>query len=64
MCRPDDEMDRYNVEIIAEDVVYLVEGEIVRHRAFYIYDRSIPVGFETGKDHNVENGILVRRYIE
>jgi hypothetical protein len=39
-------------------------GEIDRHRAFYIFDRSIPVGFQRGMDVNVENAILVRRYIE
>jgi hypothetical protein len=39
-------------------------GNVKRHRAFYIYDRSIPVGFEPGKDHNIENGVLLRRFIE
>ena len=39
-------------------------GEITRHRAFYMYDRTIPVGFEPGKDHNFDKGILVKRYIE
>ena len=39
-------------------------GEVVRHRAFYIYDRSIPVGFEPGKDHNFKDGLLLQRFIE
>jgi hypothetical protein len=39
-------------------------GEIKRHRAFYMIDRSIPVGFEAGENHNVDRAILVRRYIE
>ena len=39
-------------------------GEINRHRAFYIIDRSIPVGFEPGKDHNVQDTIILRRFIE
>ncbi|MGE0697135.1 MAG: hypothetical protein AB7O59_23700 [Pirellulales bacterium] len=39
-------------------------GEVKRHRAFYIYDRSIPVGFEPGRDHNFQDGVLVKRYIE
>jgi len=34
------------------------------HRAFYIIDRSIPVGFEMGKDHNVMECVRVRRIIE
>ena len=39
-------------------------GNIKRHRAFYLIDRSIPVGFERGKDHNVEDAVLLRRFIE
>jgi hypothetical protein len=34
------------------------------HRAFYIVDRSIPVGHEPGKDHNVRDAIRLRRIIE
>lgn len=33
-------------------------------RAFYIVDRSIPVGYEEGKDHNVRDCIRLRRVIE
>jgi len=39
-------------------------GDSSRHRAFYIFDRSIPVGFQRGEDHNVEDAILIRRFIE
>lgn len=39
-------------------------GEVQRHRAFYIFDRSIPVGFRRGQDLNVEEAVLVRRFIE
>jgi hypothetical protein len=39
-------------------------GETKRHRAFYIFDRSVPMGFQRGKDVNLENGVLVSRYIE
>ncbi len=39
-------------------------GEIERHRAFYLYDRTIPVGFQRGETLNVEDGLLIRRYIE
>jgi hypothetical protein len=35
-----------------------------RNRGFYIFDRSIPVGYERGKDHNVRDAILLRRIIE
>ncbi len=39
-------------------------GEIHRHRAFYIFDRTIPVGFQRGQDLNVNKAILVNRFIE
>jgi hypothetical protein len=39
-------------------------GNTTRHRSFFIYDRSVPVGYEPGIDHNVRDGILVERYIE
>lgn len=39
-------------------------GDVKRHRAFYMIDRSIPVGFEPGKNHNVDKTIMLRRYIE
>jgi hypothetical protein len=39
-------------------------GEIQRHRAFYLIDRSLPVAFEPGENHNVDRCILVSRYIE
>lgn len=39
-------------------------GLIKRSRAFYIFDRSIPMGFEPGKNHNVDRGILAKSIIE
>ncbi len=39
-------------------------GEVERHRSFYIFDRSIPVGYERGQNHNVNRAILLKRYIE
>jgi hypothetical protein len=39
-------------------------GEITRHRAFYIIDRSIPVGFLPGSRLNTDDCVLVRRLIE
>lgn len=39
-------------------------GEIQRHRGFYIIDRTIPVGFQRGVDNNVNNCILLKRFIE
>jgi len=39
-------------------------GEIRRHRAFYMIDRSIPVAFEPGENHNVDRAVLLKRFIE
>ena len=39
-------------------------GETERHRAFYMIDRTIPVGFQRGKDLNVEKAMLIKRFIE
>jgi hypothetical protein len=39
-------------------------NEIRRHRAFYMVDRSIPVAFEPGQNHNVDRAVLIRRFIE
>jgi hypothetical protein len=37
---------------------------VERNRGFYIFDRSIPVAYERGRDHNVRDGLLLRRIIE
>ena len=39
-------------------------GEVVRHRSFYIIDRSVPVGFLPGQKLNTDDCILLRRFIE
>jgi len=39
------------------------KGEVERFKAFYIIDRTVPVGYRTGEDHNIEKTILVRRYL-
>jgi hypothetical protein len=39
-------------------------GAVVRHRAFYMFDRSIPVGFRRGMNNNVDRAITVRHFIE
>jgi hypothetical protein len=44
--------------------VGLESGETKRHRAFYVFDRSIPVAFEPGKNHNIDRAVLVRRRID
>lgn len=39
-------------------------GEISRHRGFYVFDRSIPVGYVTGRDLNLDDAIRLRRIIQ
>ncbi len=39
-------------------------GEIARHRGFYIFDRSIPVGYVTGRDLNLDDAVRLRRIIQ
>lgn len=40
------------------------EGTDKRHSAFYVIDRSIPVGYRQGLDLNTDKCILMRRIIE
>ncbi len=39
-------------------------GSIERHRAFFMYDRSIPVGYQRGENNNVLRGMMVRRMVD
>lgn len=39
-------------------------GQIKRHRAFYVIDRSIPAAYEPGVRHNEEDTIVLRRMID
>lgn len=39
-------------------------GKVRRGRGFFMVDRSIPVGFEPGKNHNVEKTITVESIID
>jgi hypothetical protein len=39
-------------------------GEVKRHRAFFIFDRSIPVAFEPGRNHNVDRAVMIRRRLD
>jgi len=39
-------------------------GDVRRHKSFYIIDRTIPVGYENGRDYNTSNTILLKTHIE
>lgn len=39
-------------------------GTTQRYRAFYLFDRSVPVCYEPGADHNVRNAVLIERFLE
>ena len=66
---------KFEVESIAPNAVHpdgyrltaelgIDTGDVQRHRAFYMIDRTIPVAFEPGVNHNVDDCVLLRRYIE
>ena len=40
------------------------DGTVKRNRGFFIFDRSIPVAFEPGRNHNVDRAVLIRSIIE
>jgi hypothetical protein len=54
----------FGVWITVRESVASDPDSIKLHRAFYIFDRSIPVAFEPGKDHNVWDAVLLRRIIQ
>ena len=39
-------------------------GDVHRSRGFFLLDRSIPVSFEPGKNHNVDRAVLLKSFIE
>jgi hypothetical protein len=39
-------------------------GEVMRHRMFFMLDRTIPVAFQRGEDYNVEKAIVLKTIIE
>ncbi|MBR0190489.1 MAG: hypothetical protein IJQ31_00305 [Thermoguttaceae bacterium] len=56
-------------EVDGSDNVTSVElgsnsGERKRYRAFYMIDRTIPVAFEKGKNHNADQVIILKRMLQ
>ena len=39
-------------------------GTVQRSRGFFMFDRSIPMAYEPGVDHNIDRGILLQSLIE
>ncbi|MGI9458613.1 MAG: hypothetical protein ACR2NF_01320 [Pirellulales bacterium] len=39
-------------------------GDMKRYRGFYIFDRSRAICYDPGVDHNVDEGILIERFVE
>jgi len=54
----------FGVWITLRESVVNDPDSIKLHRAFYLFDRSIPVAFDPGKDHNVWDAVLLRRIIQ
>ncbi|MEM7475445.1 MAG: hypothetical protein AAF483_10675 [Planctomycetota bacterium] len=40
------------------------EGKEERYRGFFVVDRSIPVGYQIGQNHNTAKAIIMRRYLK
>jgi hypothetical protein len=55
--------DALNRRSLQNEIGLEYEG-VERHRSFYVIDRSTPVAFEPGKNHNVDDAILLRRFLE
>jgi hypothetical protein len=61
---------RSNVFAVWVTIGYFTDGSaseaepLKRHRGFFVYDRSVPVGYEPGTNHNVRDGVLLRRIIQ
>jgi hypothetical protein len=61
---------RSNVYAIWVTIGYFEPGTtneiqpVQRNRGFYIVDRSIPVAYERGQDHNVRDAVRLRRIIQ
>jgi len=53
-----------NIDDLEEIEIGINTGEAKRYRAFYLIDRSIPVGFEYGKNHNAEKVIMLKRMLQ
>jgi hypothetical protein len=39
-------------------------GDIQRHGAFIMHDRTIPLGSNRGETHSANRGVLLERFIE
>ena len=55
--------DMVNIEVLGAEFEDDL-GRQSRNRGFFIFDRSIPVAFEPGRNHNIEKAIRVSSYIE
>ena len=52
-----------SIELPGAEIVDEI-GRETRNRGFFIFDRSIPVAFEPGRNHNIERAIRVSSFIE
>ena len=52
-----------SIDVLGREFTDEIEGS-TRNRAFFIFDRSIPVAFEPGQNHDVQKAIRVSSFIE
>ena len=56
-------VDPMNPSIIRQEIG-VDTGDVQRHRGFFLVDRSIPVAYEPGENHNVRKCIVLERFLE
>jgi len=59
----------FGVWITLRTMETTADGEVDRdtvefHRMFFLFDRSRPLAFESGRDHNVRDGIILQRVLQ
>ena len=64
--RQAEDVDTTSPELLnfIDDEIKNINGDPIRNRGFFIFDRSIPVAFEPGRNHNIDKAIRISSYIE
>ena len=61
----DPEMNDFRTDLGGDPIEFGTgSGTVQRSRGFFLFDRSIPMAYEPGENHNVDRGILLQSLIE